>query len=269
LAILVAGIAPAAISFAAGQAAFTVVLVLLFNIIAPTGWSVGLIRIEDIALGCAVSLVVGALFWPRGAAASLRRALSEAYVEAVGYLGASVGFGVGDRDAATGGEPRAQGVRAAAASRRLDDAFRTYLAERGSKRRPLAEVSASVTGVAGLRLAGDAIVELWHGQPPPDQHTVAARRALAEAAEELADWYRGLATRLLDRGTLPEPIPADPSRVRRLAGALLGGDANDTTTGVRIMWTADYLDVVNRLEGTIVAPVRVLSDEVEGTRRGS
>jgi hypothetical protein len=60
--------APAAISFAAGQAGFTLTLVFLFNIIQPAGWRVGLLRVEDIALGCAVSLVVGLLFWPRGAA---------------------------------------------------------------------------------------------------------------------------------------------------------------------------------------------------------
>ena len=67
-AILLAGIAPAAISFAAGQAAFTLVLVILFNIIQPTGWRVGLLRIEDVGLGCLVSLAVGWMFWPRGAA---------------------------------------------------------------------------------------------------------------------------------------------------------------------------------------------------------
>jgi hypothetical protein len=39
------------ISFAAGQAAFTLVLVILFNIIAPAGWEIGLVRVEDVALG--------------------------------------------------------------------------------------------------------------------------------------------------------------------------------------------------------------------------
>ena len=53
LAILLAGVAPAAISFAAGQAAFTLTLVFLYNIIQPAGWRVGLLRIEDIAIGCA------------------------------------------------------------------------------------------------------------------------------------------------------------------------------------------------------------------------
>ena len=71
-AVLVSGVAPSMISFAAGQAGFTLVVVILFNIIQPLGWKVGLTRIEDVAIGCAVSVVVGVLFWPRGATASAR-----------------------------------------------------------------------------------------------------------------------------------------------------------------------------------------------------
>ncbi|WP_374008853.1 FUSC family protein [Leifsonia sp. LS-T14] len=269
VAVLIAGAAPAVISFAAGQAAFTVVLVLLFNIIAPTGWTVGLIRIEDIALGCAVSLVVGALFWPRGAATSLRRALSDAYRESVSYLQAAVTYGVGERDAEAsyGAQLRAQETRAAAASRRLDDAFRTYLAERGAKHRPLAEVSASVTGVAGVRQASDAVAELWQGQPPVDFHTAEAREALTAALDALESWYRELAAQLVASGPLPEPVPSDPTMVSRLAGAVLerqgaSTDMHDVATAVRIIWTADYLVVVSRLETVIVAPVQVLRDDV-------
>ena len=79
LAVFLAGVAPAIISFAGGQAAFTLTLVILFNIIQPTGWRVGLVRVEDIAIGVGVSLVVGVLFWPRGAAPALRQALAQAY----------------------------------------------------------------------------------------------------------------------------------------------------------------------------------------------
>ena len=92
--ILLAGIAPAAISFAAGQAAFTLTLVILYNIIAPAGWRVGLLRVEDIAIGCGVSLLVGVLFWPRGAAVALRTALAEAYTDSARYLANAVGFGM-------------------------------------------------------------------------------------------------------------------------------------------------------------------------------
>ena len=41
-AVLLAGLAPAAVSFAAGQAAFTLTLLILFNILAPDGWQIGL-----------------------------------------------------------------------------------------------------------------------------------------------------------------------------------------------------------------------------------
>ena len=61
LAVLVAGFLPAAISFVAGQAAFTVLVMILFNLLQPAGWQVGLVRIEDVALGCAVSLLVGGI----------------------------------------------------------------------------------------------------------------------------------------------------------------------------------------------------------------
>src|SRR6185312_763074 len=149
LAVFLAGVAPAVISFAGGQAAFTLTLVILFNIIQPTGWRVGLVRIEDIAIGVGVSLVVGVLFWPRGAAPALRQALADAYADGAGYLASTVRFGMsrGDPGAPALSAVTGDATRAAAASRRLDDAFRTYLAERGTKRIPLADVTGLVTGV--------------------------------------------------------------------------------------------------------------------------
>ena len=181
IAVLVAGIAPAAVSFATGQAAFTVTLVILFNIAQPEGWSLILFRIEDIALGCAVSLLVGLLFWPRGASAAVGKALAEAYVDSAHYLVSVVGYAVsccvpGSRPAT----PQ-DGRRTAAAARRLDDAFRTYLAERGAKPVPLSEMTALVTGVVGVRLAADAVVELWEryagGQPPSEDRAAAQSRS--------------------------------------------------------------------------------------------
>src|SRR5580698_982470 len=130
LAVFLAGVAPAVISFTGGQAAFTLTLVILFNIIQPTGWRVGLVRIEDIALGVGVSLVVGVLFWPRGAAPALRRALAEAYADGARYLASTVRSGMSRGDPGTpafpalaGGTLAGDAARSAAASRRLDDAF--------------------------------------------------------------------------------------------------------------------------------------------------
>ncbi len=65
LAVLIASYAPGTAPFIVGQAAFTVTVAVLFNLLVPVGWKVGELRVEDVAIGCLVSVVVGALFWPR------------------------------------------------------------------------------------------------------------------------------------------------------------------------------------------------------------
>ena len=202
-AVLFAGLAPAAFSFAAGQAGFTVTVVILFNIIAPGGWRVGLVRVEDVALGCAVSLVVGILFWPRGAASALGDALAEAYSASAAYLRSAVEFGSVRCDGRLAAVPRPEyeNQLAAAAARRLDDAFREFLAERGAKRLGLADVTTLITGVAGLRLAADAVLDLWEredGTSTGDRG--AARQELDTAGERVADWYDSLANALAGGG---------------------------------------------------------------------
>src|ERR1700722_17178121 len=52
LAVLVAAYAPGTTPFLGGQAAFTVTIVGLFNLLAPACWRVGLLRIEDVSISC-------------------------------------------------------------------------------------------------------------------------------------------------------------------------------------------------------------------------
>ena len=262
IAILLAGLAPATVSFAAGQAAFTLVLLILFNILAPAGWKIGLVRIEDVALGCAVSLVVGLLFWPRGAASALGRALSEAYVDSVDYLSSAVAYGVGRCDASgpSRTKPTDESTRAAAAARRLDDTFRGYLAERGAKRVRLAEVTRLVTGVSGLRLAADAVIDLWDGDDSVAGDRAGARADLLQRAQQLNGWYDGFAASLTGTGAVPEPLATDDGANERLAETVVqdlrdpGG--NGTATGVRVIWTGDHLDAVSRVQAMLVGPAR-------------
>lgn len=56
---------PVVASFAAGQAMFTMMVLIIFNTINPSGWQVGLIRVEDVVVGAAVGVVVSLLLWPR------------------------------------------------------------------------------------------------------------------------------------------------------------------------------------------------------------
>ncbi|HEY5116163.1 MAG TPA: FUSC family protein, partial [Nakamurella sp.] len=171
--VVVAAFLPEAVSFAAGQAAFTVMVVILFNIIEPVGWTVGLVRVEDIAMGCAAGLVCGILFWPRGAAAQIRNALAESLRSAAGALVAaerSVADQAVDSAADPSAEPTASGTQVASsvsaqldlrlelqearsAASRLDDAFREYLAERGSKPVPVDELTTASNGATRIRLA--------------------------------------------------------------------------------------------------------------------
>lgn len=260
--VLFAGLAPATISFAAGQAAFTMTLLILFNILVPAGWKIGLLRIEDVAIGGAVSMSVGLLFWPRGAAAALGRALSDAYTESVRYLAGAVAYGVGRCDAAGPPmtPPRSDALRAAAAARRLDDTFRGYLTERGSKPVPLAEMTSLVTGVAGVRLAADAVLDLWDGDGAAGGDRSAARAELLSATENVTGWYDHFAAGLTGRKTVPDPLAPDEVGDRRLVDAvahdLRDSDGHATSTGVKVIWTGDHLDAVRRLQDLLVAPAR-------------
>ena len=261
-AVLLAGLAPATISFAAGQAAFTLTLLILFNILAPEGWEIGLVRIEDIALGCAVSLAVGLLFWPRGAGAALGAALAEAYADSANYLASAVRFGMGRCDAVAqpAPAPTDEALRAAAAARRLDDTFRSYLAERGAKPIPLAEVTSLVTGVVGLRLAGDAVLDLWRSDDAAGGDRTAARHELAASTEHMTRWYRDFAAALTGGKDLPEPLthdqPADARLVDAVSRDLRGEDGQATATAVRMIWTGDHLDAARRLQTMLIAPAR-------------
>jgi hypothetical protein len=266
-AVLLAGFAPAAISFAAGQAAFTLTLLILFNIIQPIGWRVGLVRIEDIALGCAVSLLVGILFWPRGAASALGRALADAYVASAHYLGGAVAFGGSCCDSGfpTRPQPTGEAVRAAAAARRLDDAFRGYLAERGAKSLPLAGVAGLLTGVAGLRLAGDAVLDLWDG----DDGQAAGNRADASSAllsstDSVVDWYDDFGASLSGLEDVPQPLERDAAAAGRLVEAvrrdLRDEDGRGTSLAVRMIWTGDHIDAARRLQEGLVEPARMAAE---------
>jgi uncharacterized membrane protein YccC len=157
VAVLLGAYAPRVISFAAGQAAFTVVVLVLFNIIQPTGWKVGILRIEDVAVGFAISLGVGLVFWPRGAAALLRQNLAAAYSRTADYVAAMVEQ-LNGLDG--GANPSRAELAATTAIHRLDDSYSQYLAERSAQRVDPERVSRMVGGVAKVLRAGESLAAL-------------------------------------------------------------------------------------------------------------
>lgn len=257
----VAASAPALISFVAGQAAFTAFTIILFNIIAPAGWQIGVVRVEDVALGCLASLVAGFLFWPRGAAAALGAAYADAYSTAARYLRQAVA-GLDTRSGAD--STVAIGEVANAAGARLDDALRQYLAEQGTKRVPLESVAVLAGGAARLRLASAAINSLHANVPAgvvvpsDDNRLVEPASVLQHRADHLGEWYAELADTIAGRA--PELPAVDGAQA---AGSFLDvvlpavhgcGDADRATRAEQLLWSGQYVGDLDRLRADLVAP---------------
>ena len=199
-AVFVAAYAPGTAPFVVGQAAFTVTVAVLFNLLAPVGWSVGVVRIEDVALGCAVSVAVGALFWPRGVATVVGDDLADAYRSGAAYLRQAVDWAAGVSQATPNGA-----AVAAAAGARLDEALRGFLAEQGAKHIARQDLWRLVGGSLRLRLTARAIAEL-----PGDASAIeAVRDPLEQRTSVLATWYEDLAD-LVDRPNHAAPRPLEP-----------------------------------------------------------
>jgi len=245
------------ISFAAGQAGFTLVVIILFNIVAPAGWTVGLTRIEDVAIGAAVSVVVGVLFWPRGATAALGRALSDAFVESSGYLADAV-----DRLTTRARKIDTRPAQRAAdtAYLRLDDAFRQFLAERGAKRLPVETVARLFTGTNRIRLAAYTLTRLHGSTLDPgesDLESVAiAGAVLRDSYAASHRWYEEFAEILADRRESLDPPPAVGETLHdvlqgALSDAQAQGRGDQLVATLQMMWAVELLEAQRQVEAEL------------------
>ena len=259
LAVLVAGIAPSMISFAAGQAGFTLVVIILFNIIQPAGWKVGLTRIEDVAIGCGVSVIVGLLFWPRGATAALGRALSDAFVSSSAYLAESVNrLTMTTRFVDTGPSER-ESFRAYLL---LDDAARQFFTERGAKVVSIDTVARLFTGSNRLRLAAYTL-GLMRVDPPADglpevEAVSVAEAVLRDSYAETHDWYQQFADLLADRRSELAP-PSPPTEtldhvLRRAFDEVRARRRPDRVhTALQMLWVDELLETQSSMQADLLA----------------
>jgi uncharacterized membrane protein YccC len=256
-AVMLAAYAPRAISFAAGQAGFTIVVMVLFNLLQPVGWELGLVRAEDLALGCAISLVVGFVFWPHGAAAVVRRSVATAYVTSADYMAATLdGLLDGDEPADLGRTAR----EAAAAARRLDDALRQYLAERSSARLEFDSLTTLVSGAMRLRRIADVLrsepsVAQPDQQPDGSSGLDRCRRAIDGEIRELRAWYAALGEAIAAATEPPAPPlhegEADDDVLRVVRDAVARGDDAAVARGLTIAWAIQHVEALRRLTPTL------------------
>jgi uncharacterized membrane protein YccC len=270
LSVLVSGAAPSMISFAAGQAGFTLVVVILFNIIVPTGWKVGLTRIEDVAIGCAVSIVVGLLFWPRGATAALGRALSDAFVQSSAYLADAVArLTTSTQEVDTRPAQRASHR----AYFRLDDAFREFLVERGAKVVPVDTVANLFTGSNRIRMAAYTLSTLpaLHPDPGlPELESVAVAGAvLRDSYAASHRWYEEFAELLTNRrDSLALPPTHDDVLHAVLQEAF--DDARDRhradrlRTTLQMLWADDLLETQRQVQVDLAGSASLFARRRQG-----
>jgi uncharacterized membrane protein YccC len=255
LAVLLASYAPRAISFAAGQAGFTVVLFVLFNLIQPTGWTVGLVRIEDVAIGFGISLGVGLLFWPRGADHVLRDNLASAYARSADYVVATAHQLVVGREAARSDD---QAQLAAQAVHRLDDAFRQHLAERSAQKMNIERVGTLVAGAARVRRTAQSLSALGY-MTNGDAHLTRCGENLDTEANAVRSWYLTLGDALVHNRTVPPSPIRDGDARRRLLEcvheAVAGGDKGNIRPALVLLWAGQHLDNLWRLESHLARHV--------------
>lgn len=205
---------PEVASFIAGQAAFTMMVLINFNLIVPTGWRVGLIRVEDVVVGALVGIVVSVLLWPRGAKASVAKALDDARWAGSKFLRAAVlRVTRGASEDATN-RVTALGHDALEATRVLDDAVRQYLSENGGPTDLRAPTVQAANRAIRVRSAAELITDVV---PPP-------LGVYQQTRQVLETHSQAICTRLVGGVMLPEPAPITDSFTLALRAESTGDD---------------------------------------------
>jgi uncharacterized membrane protein YccC len=271
VALFLAAYAPRAISFAVGQAGFTVFVLVLFNLLAPVGWRVGLVRAEDVAIGFAISLGVGLLFWPRGAAALVRQDLAAAYERSADYLAAAARPLIDGRASEDG----AQTAHAAAdvAVRRLDEAFRQYLGERSASPVNPEDIAALVSGPSRVSRAAQSLTNLAR-MGDGDNRLNGCGQSLDRQLQPLQTWYSAFGFALMSGGALPPPHIHDEEEARRLLSCVRdvsqGSGEAPLNAALALLVASRHLENLSRFERLLSAranAVRTASEDGGALRR--
>ena len=278
VAVFLAAYAPSAVHFVVGQASFTVLVVVLFNLIEPEGWRTGLVRVESVAIGAAVSLVVGVVFWPRGNRQALRAATGAFYDAVATYLRSSFAStlapGAGARlpassDPAADADGPTSWIDLTAASQADHDAVRAAELRVDAALFDLLATPAAATVAVpawirltsvgrSLRLAADGVAVLpTRGYPPlrDDQ----ARSSVAARAGRRADEVAAVGA-ALTTGTLERVDGVDPP-----VSVLVGTDPDDAEAVDRallLVFILEWMHVVDVLVELDDEPVGAVAELV-------
>lgn len=263
--VFLAAYTPTAVHVAVGQAMFTVMVVVLFNLIEPQGWWTGLVRVEDILIGAATGIVVGVLLWPRGARAELCQALSSLYETGGAYIRAALDAALGRQR-----EPVAPAAEEAhAADLRAGEALSTYLKERGPKRVPVEVWTRLLVTGEQLRFVADAVVV---------RTSVFGEVEGFERAVKAVDAEAGILTEQIDRvaqdisgtGDVGAAPPPHGDRTRAIIVASLEACGRDPSVGnveqvLALAWASEWIGHVRTRVAALQEPLGEVRSFVAGS----
>ncbi|MFO1312779.1 MAG: FUSC family protein [Burkholderiales bacterium] len=247
-AVFLAAYAPAAISFGAGQAMFALLVVELFNLMAPDGWEVGVARVEAVVVGALVAFAASVIMWPKGASAALRTEIAAHARCATRFAHGALAALIGRAD-----PPGVEALRVDAieARHRADEAFASFVGERGAKRVPLGEwawlarlplvVRGAGEAAVAIERSGLAVADAGPASHPFEDALTVTAAALDELADRLDDPRR----------------PKDPARLAPLA-AIDFANADGARRAALLRAIAAWVDA-HRGEGDVVPHAMALA----------
>jgi hypothetical protein len=256
--VFLAAYAATTVGFMLGQAAFSVNLIIVFNLISPAGWQVGLVRIEDVAVGAAVSIVAGILLWPRGARQELARSVASYYRALAAYLGPAFDRVLGFEMAGEFEELRRQAVRA---RDRAGEGLQVLLAERGVKH--LEQHTAAALVIAGNQgmLGADALTVVATDLGYRAKACAEGATAIRTEVKALQAQFTNLAGSLVGgRGAHANSNPASTSAMR---AAVLGcmdrmtKDPSAEGSALALVMAGEWAENLARLATGLEQPVSV------------
>jgi uncharacterized membrane protein YccC len=191
------------IGFMLSQAAFTINLIVVFNLISPAGWQVGLARIEDVVVGAVISLLVGLLLWPQGARRELARGLGSIYLALDAYLEQAFDRVLGFEASSLADSARQVVIRS---RDRAGESFETFMTERGAGSSEQEAAAFLLSSANHLILAGDLLGVIAGVMGYSASAHAEGAREVRRQVQVLLGAYRGLADRLgLSHASRPVP----------------------------------------------------------------
>ena len=231
------------VGFTAGQTAFSMLILIGLGIVSwPPQPNLAVVRVEDVALGAIVAVVVGVLMWPRGAVGHLRREIAQALRSSAQFIASALSVAAGEQSLDESGRARATAV---ADAERAAETYDVSLMQRGPSEdlRPWTHAVSSTyilisTGrvISTLSSANTAIA----AEP---SFVAALHQARAEA---LAHWNQ-VADDVLASPTPTRPVASGPVPAPEVSfGPVTTTD--QARAVISTIWTIDWINHLDRLD---------------------